>query len=75
MSSVIAIWAAAVATADTIARISVILAGAAAPGTARRTGSRVADDHDGAPVAAADGPAQSCAAGATGTASATGAAR
>lgn len=46
MSSVIAIWATAVATVDALVRISLVLAGAAAPGTARRGAGEVAADHD-----------------------------
>lgn len=47
MSSVITIWATAVATADVLARISLMLAGAATAGTARRAAGQVAAEPDG----------------------------
>jgi hypothetical protein len=58
MSSAIAIWAAAVATADAIARIIAILAGAATPGRALRTTGEAAADRDGTAAAADRGPGQ-----------------
>ena len=52
MSSVIAIWATAVATAELIARIGAILANAATPRVARRTAREAAADRDGAAATA-----------------------
>jgi hypothetical protein len=56
MNSVIAIWATTVATVDALARISLILAGAATPGTARRAPGQVAAERDGVEAETVSGP-------------------
>lgn len=59
MSSVIAIWAAVVATVDALARISLILAGAATPGAAPGAAGQVAAERDSAESRSpASGPGQ-----------------
>lgn len=56
MSSVIMVWATAVATVDVLARISLMLAGAATAGTARRATGQVAAEPDGTAAEAASAP-------------------
>jgi hypothetical protein len=58
MSSAIAIWATTVATVDVLARISLMLAGAATAGAARRAAGQVAAERGGTAAAAASGPGQ-----------------
>jgi hypothetical protein len=58
MNSVIAIWATAIATVDALARIGVILAGAATPGPARGAAGQVADDGGAMAAGTASGPGQ-----------------
>jgi hypothetical protein len=58
MSSVIAIWATAVATVDVLARISLMVAGAATAGPARGAPGQVAAQRDGTAAEAASGPRQ-----------------
>jgi hypothetical protein len=56
MSSVITIWATAVATVDVLARISLMLASAATAGTARRAAGQAAAEPDGTAAEAASEP-------------------
>jgi hypothetical protein len=56
MSSVITVWATAVATVDLLARIGFLLAGATAAGTARRAAGQVAAEPDGTAAEAASEP-------------------
>lgn len=58
MSSVIAIWATAVATADVLARISLMLAGAAAGGAAPGAAGQIAAEREDTAAEAAAGPEQ-----------------
>lgn len=57
MSSVIAIWAATVATVDALARIiTMIMAGAATRDTARRAAGQVTAERDGVEAESVSGP-------------------
>jgi hypothetical protein len=56
MSSVVMVWATAVATVDVLARISFMLAGAATAGTARRAAGQVAAEPDGTAAEPASEP-------------------
>jgi hypothetical protein len=58
MSSVIAVWAAAAATADGIARFAEIAANAAMRGTVHRSAGRAAADDGRAVAIPAGGPEQ-----------------
>ena len=58
MSSAIAIWAVAVATADSIAKIIATIADAATPGRVLKATVGVAANSDGTTAAAASGPGQ-----------------
>jgi hypothetical protein len=58
MNSVIAVWATVVATVDVLARISLMLAGAATARPARRAPGQVAAQRDGTAAEAASGPGQ-----------------